>query len=122
MLAKKVWLTIGFFWIAVVFYLSLGNVSGPVDIIGIDKLYHLITYCFLSIWFLQVSKKTSYVVSVVLFFILMGVGLEFLQALTPHRMFEYYDMIANTIGVLIGYGLSFTILGNVLNSLVLKKY
>ena len=118
---KKIWLSIGFVWVAIVFYLSLGHVSGPIDIVGIDKLYHLITYGFLSLWFLQVSKKNSYISATITLLIFMGVLLEFLQGMTPHRMFEYHDMIANSIGVIIGWALSFTKLGNVLN-LVVRSY
>ena len=115
---RNIWVALGIVWIIIVFYLSLGKVSGPIDVAGIDKVYHLVTYCCLSIWFLQLSKKLSFIISVIVFFILMGVGLEFLQALTPYRMFEYNDMIANSIGVILGYGLSITRLGNILELII----
>lgn len=36
-------------------------------------------------------------------FILMGIGLEFLQAQTAYRTYEVADMVSNTAGVLIAW-------------------
>jgi len=36
-------------------------------------------------------------------FILMGIALEFLQGMTGYRTFDVFDMIANTIGVALGW-------------------
>ena len=44
----------------------------------------------------------------------MGVALEFLQGMTDYRTFEIADMIANTIGAVLGWGLAQTPLRNVL--------
>ena len=44
----------------------------------------------------------------------LGVGLEFLQALTPHRTFDPVDMVANALGVALGLALTSTLLGRTL--------
>ncbi|MBA4382695.1 MAG: hypothetical protein C0406_09035, partial [Sideroxydans sp.] len=50
-------------------------------------------------------------------FVVMGVGIEILQGLSGYRYFEYADMLANTTGVLIGFGLAHTWMGRILNKL-----
>ncbi len=44
----------------------------------------------------------------------MGISLEILQGMGQVRQFEYYDMLANTIGVLIGMVMILMPLANVL--------
>jgi len=36
-------------------------------------------------------------------FILMGIALEFLQGMTGTRSFEVFDMVANSVGVALGW-------------------
>lgn len=36
--------------------------------------------------------------------IAMGIGLEFAQGQLGYRTYEVFDMVANTLGVLIGWG------------------
>jgi glycopeptide antibiotics resistance protein len=50
-------------------------------------------------------------------FVVMGVGIEILQGMGGFRYFEYTDMLANSTGVLIGWGLAHTRMGRVLLSL-----
>jgi glycopeptide antibiotics resistance protein len=33
----------------------------------------------------------------------MGIGLEFIQGMLGYRTYEVFDMLANTIGVLLGW-------------------
>jgi len=43
-----------------------------------------------------------------IFFVsLFGIGIEFVQYFTPHRVFDVYDIFANFIGVLLGSGAYF---------------
>lgn len=112
-----IWWTIGWAWVALVWYLSL--TSNPVDIdLGTtfnDKIGHTIAYAWLMFWFgnLYVSgfARNSYAV----IFILMGVLLEVLQGgMGGIRQFSYADMLANTAGVAFAYLLVLSTPGYVL--------
>jgi VanZ family protein len=71
-----------------------------------DKLIHLFSfgllmYCFCLIW------KQNYIRIILgIFFIMLGVGLEMLQAPVGGGQFEFGDIIANTLGVAIGFFLT----------------
>ena len=36
-------------------------------------------------------------------FILMGIGIEYLQRMTGYRTFDVFDMLANAVGVVLGW-------------------
>ena len=85
-------------------YLSLANLKGKViSLSNIDKLYHALAYFSLTVvWLLVFIRKEKKKVVIILC-IAFGVLMEFLQSnLTDYRSFEYLDMLANTVGVLIG--------------------
>jgi glycopeptide antibiotics resistance protein len=79
-----------------------------------DKFAHLAAYVGLSFWFGMLFGGRGRQLGVALGFAAMGVALEFLQGLTDYRTFEIADMIANTIGAVLGWGLAQTPLRNVL--------
>jgi VanZ family protein len=68
-----------------------------------DKVRHFIAYFILMFWFSQLYKTVNVRIFYVLFFILLGVVLEILQGLGGVRYFEYYDMLANTLGVVFAW-------------------
>lgn len=107
---RKLWLIIGYFLIALVVYLSL--TSSPVDIDTDlpfqDKLFHTLAYFTLMIWFLQIYHVKHDVFQWVIFFLCLGLLLEYLQSFDPKRYSEVGDMVANTLGVMLGAGLSMT--------------
>ncbi len=112
---RKLWLSIGWLLIALVAYLSL--ISGPptIDITGSDKVVHLLTYGALMLWFLQlypVSRRPF----MALGFIAMGIVLEVLQGFTPDRDTDYLDVVANTVGVMLGWSLGKTRLSRTLEA------
>lgn len=94
------WLAVGWLLVAWVIYLSL--TSSPVQTPGIlygDKLGHLIAYFVLMTWFAQLYMRARHGFILVCF-VLLGIGMEFIQGTTPHRSFEYADMVANSLGAL----------------------
>jgi VanZ family protein len=115
---RRVWLALGWLWVAAVFYLSLmPHPSEPISFAGVDKLEHGLTYAMLMLWFCQGYVEFRLRIRLFLSLVAMGVGIEFLQGLGSYRFFEYSDMLANTIGVLIGWGLAQTRMGYVLRKL-----
>jgi len=110
---RSVWLALGWLWVAAVFYLSLmPHPPEPVSFNGVDKFEHALAYALLMLWFCQLYSERR--IRLFLPFVAMGVGIEILQGMSGYRYFEYSDMLANTTGVLIGWGLAQTGLGSVL--------
>ena len=100
----NLWLILGVFLIATIIYLSL--TSRPLDIVSFnmsDKLGHLLAYFSLMAWFGQIYTTKSQHILLALGFCLMGALLEGLQFLGGRRMFEYNDMMANMLGVSVGW-------------------
>jgi VanZ family protein len=107
---RKLWLLIGYLLITVVVFLSL--TSSPVDIDTDlpyqDKLFHVLAYFTLTFWFMQIYHLRRDVIRWVLFFLALGVLLEYLQSFDPERYSEVGDMAANTLGVIAALILSRT--------------
>ena len=71
-----------------------------------DKYLHTTAYFFLSlVWYFALQKKIkkrTFKVLLILFLIIYGIILEALQGgLTNYRTADFYDIIANSVGVLI---------------------
>lgn len=73
-----------------------------------DKIGHLLAYASLTGWFSQLYARFSMQLWIFLAFVIMGVGLEIIQGMGGVRMFEYADMLANTLGAVLGWVLSRT--------------
>ena len=83
-------------------YLSLTPKPPQIDL-GIDffdKISHFIAYAVMMGWFIQLYSIFRTRMSYAVGFIVMGVVIEILQGMGPARMFEYADMLANSLGVL----------------------
>lgn len=111
----RLWFWIGVLLTASIILLSLINPPDQVKAVLLnDKLAHTLAYVVLMGWFAQIfHHRTARVVFVVIF-VSMGIGIEFLQGMTPHRQFELLDMAANTTGVLLAWILTYTWMGSVL--------
>ena len=74
-----------------------------------DKSEHLVAYALLAAGAVQLfARRLSWAVVCVLL-VLMGIGLEYLQAaMKLGRMLDRADALANTLGVLIGLATAFT--------------
>src|SRR2546430_4462348 len=108
---RRIWFLLGWGMVVTVVVLSLI----PLDVdLGNnrDKLAHFAAYGGLSFWFGMLVDGRGRQLGVALAFAAMGVGLEFLQGLTPYRSFDPFDMIANAIGAALGWGLTQTPLRN----------
>ena len=102
------WLSVGIGLVGAVIYLSL---TPPVIVSFAfnDKVGHFLAYAVLMGWFGQIFNGRLALLFFALGFALMGVSLEFIQGMGHFRHFEYADMVANTIGVVLGLLLTTTI-------------
>lgn len=98
---RRLWLAIGWLGVAGVVWLSLtGKPPVTLDFAWGDKVGHVAAYGVLMGWFARLlSRRGGMLYSLLL--IAMGVLLEFLQRLTG-RTFEWADMAADVMGVVVG--------------------
>lgn len=99
------WLAIGWLMVVSICYVSLTPSPPEIDIgfKHLDKIEHLSAYFILMFWFSLLYEIKSHRLIFVLFFVVMGVGIEILQGLGGVRYFEYYDMLANSLGVALAW-------------------
>jgi len=114
----NLWLSIGWIMVFLLSYFSL--VSNPpefnIKFEYFDKVRHFFAYFILMFWFSQIYKTSKFRLFYFLFFILMGIVLEILQGLGGVRYFEYYDMLANSLGVALAWIITKGSLKNILLS------
>ena len=104
---KKFILPVSITYTLVLLVLSLVNINKISDI-GVayqDKFYHIIAYFLLAIfWNLALNKRNlkRRIVYIALASIMFGIIIETLQgSLTSHRANDVFDIVANTLGVII---------------------
>ncbi len=111
---RKAWLALGWLWVAALVYISLmRDPPDPVRFLNADKLEHVLAYCLLMLWFCQVYVRRTQRLFAAALLIAMGIAMEFLQGMTGYRSFQYADMLANSIGVLLGWAWARTALGHI---------
>ena len=107
----------GFIWLIIIFLLGLTpGESMPEtnlwDMLSFDKLAHFAIFAILTVlWIIGLTKQYAYMSLrfnaekvAVIGSIAVSLLLELFQAFIPGRSFEYYDMLANTLGVFLGLG------------------
>ena len=109
---KPVWLVIGFLLIAFVVQQTLTASPVSPGISVSDKVLHFAGYFILMGWFMLIFHQARAKLVCAVLFILMGVGLEYLQGMGGIRHYEVNDMLANGLGVLGAWAVSFTRLSN----------
>ena len=100
------WLASAWLLVGAVVYLSLARLDIDIPAAQGDKLGHVLAYAVLTFWFMQVYLRLASRAAIVLSLVVLGVALEFAQAYTGYRNFEYADMAANAAGVMVGWILS----------------
>ncbi len=109
------WLTLGFLMVSAVTVLSLIDLPDQVQKVMLhDKIAHLIAYAGLMGWFVQIFRHDLTRLVLLLAFVSLGVGVEFVQGMVPSRQFEVLDMIANSSGALLSWALAYTRIGQIL--------
>jgi len=109
---RHVWLAGGWLLVGLIVYLSLTpHPPEPLSFPNADKLEHGMAYSLLSLWFCQIYLSSSSRMLVLAALIGLGIGLEFVQGWTGYRFFDVWDMVANSIGVMLGFLLVLTPFG-----------
>ena len=107
-------MAVGFGLVLLVIYLSLTPQPPHVpDFEGID-VGHVFAYFTLMAWWAQLVRPGQGRVIAAVALIGLGVGLEYVQALTPYRVFDVNDMRDDSIGVIAAYLATLSSLGEVL--------
>lgn len=106
----RVWSAIGWLMIVVVIVGSL--IPGPaVSVVGVnDKVMHAGTYLILMVWFAGFCRRGLYP-AIAGALLALGMALDLLQLLTETRLFDWYDIAMNGIGVIVGLVSSVLLLG-----------
>ena len=101
----KLWLAIGVGMLVAVAVVSL--IPAP-DVGVSDKISHLLTYFLLAGWFGLLARNPVILGWTVVALIVYGMIIELLQGQTGYRFAEWGDVIANSLGCLVGATLYFT--------------
>ena len=103
---RALWLSLGWLLVALVIYLSLRDAPTPLTEDVGDKLPHLLAYGVLMVWFANLysshGRRRAYAGG----FVCLGIVLEFAQQSTGYRVLELGDMLANGLGVALGWALA----------------
>lgn len=103
-------LSIGWLLVLAVTVLSLIPVEADLSE-GRDKWSHWLAYGSLMLWFSMLHTRHAMRVRMALALVAMGVVIEFLQGQTGYRSFDVHDMGANALGVLSGWAVALTPMG-----------
>ncbi len=113
---RFIWLAFGYGLVTMVIFLSL--TSQPVDLeLSFpyeDKFFHALAYFVLMAWFAQIYHDKFQRNMIAVVFVFMGASLEYLQSFDPARYSEFGDIIANAVGVSLGFALALTNAKNIL--------
>jgi VanZ family protein len=75
---------------------------------GGDKLIHLFAYFVMMLWFGLIYLPGRAYKNLGIGLIMMGLILELIQGVTSYRTLSYLDMLANALGVSLGWLLART--------------
>jgi len=84
-------------------WLSLTPSPPTIDVDQGDKLGHFAAYGLLMFVFCQIYVLSRTRLVYAAGFVAMGIALEFLQGMTVYRTFDVFDMLANAVGVVLGW-------------------
>jgi len=105
-LKRQILVALGWTCVAGIVWLSLTPSPPSVGFETSDKAGHFLAYGLLMLWFCLLYSKPITRLAYAVGFVAMGVGLEFFQGALGHRTYEMVDIVADTIGVLLGWGLA----------------
>ncbi len=100
---RRFLLIIGWGLVGVIWWLSLTPHPPHIDFEQSDKVGHFLAYGGTMFWFCLVYRTSRVRLAYAAGFIAMGIAIEFIQGWTGYRDFEVYDMVADALGVVLGW-------------------
>ena len=105
----KIWVTLGWALVGLVIFLSVTpRAPETLGFHGGDKLLHLVAYAIMMLWFgfIYLPGRTYQNLGIIL--IAIGIALELIQGIIGQRFMSFLDMVANGVGVSLGWLLAKT--------------
>ena len=106
---RRALLIVGWCFVAVIWWLSLTPQPPHVDFEQSDKVGHFLAYGGTMFWFCLVYRRPRTRLMYAIAFIAMGIAIEYIQRWTGYRSFEVYDMVADALGVLLGWAVAIAV-------------
>jgi len=110
-----IWRIAGWLGIAAIITLSLMPLQLDMAVDNGDKFGHLASYGLVTLWLTQPYTGLHQRIWLVVGMVALGIALEFAQHATGYRSFEVADMVADALGVTIGWLLAPPRLPNLLS-------
>ncbi|HEY9446526.1 MAG TPA: VanZ family protein [Burkholderiales bacterium] len=101
---RAAWLAIGWLLVMLVIYLSVTPRPPEIPLDEGDKFGHVLAYATLMVWFGQLYTGSRRVLALA-GIVALGVALEYVQRAIGYRVFDLWDMAADTAGALTGLAL-----------------
>jgi VanZ family protein len=103
---RRISIAIGWCLVGVIWWLSLTPQPPHVDFEQSDKVGHFLAYGGTMFWFCLIYRRARTRLAYAALFIAMGVAIEYIQRWTGYRSFEVYDMLADAVGVILGWAVA----------------
>jgi len=97
------WQAAGWLGIGLIVSLSLTPAPPQIGVENGDKLGHLAAYGLVTLWFAQAYAGLRHRIWLAAGMVALGVAMEYAQGATGYRSFEVVDMVADALGVAIGW-------------------
>ncbi|HEX9390204.1 MAG TPA: VanZ family protein [Usitatibacteraceae bacterium] len=114
---RRLWLIGGIAILLLLWVLSLIPQPPTFGVKNEDKLFHAVAYGGTMWWWGQYWPALRRRFQLAIVFTLMGIAVEFIQGWTGWRTFDTHDMVANGIGVLLGWAMVQSPAGSLLSYL-----
>ncbi|MDA8255911.1 MAG: VanZ family protein [Betaproteobacteria bacterium] len=98
---QRLWRGLGWLGVVVTLMVSLMPPALEVGSGHTDKIVHLAGYAVLMFWWAQLVTRQRWKLALAI--VLFGLAIEGLQGLTPDRLPDLLDALANSGGVLLGW-------------------
>lgn len=100
--------------VGLIVYGSLSSSPFTQEISMGDKSQHFVAYFVTMGWFAQLYPNSGRLFAQGVFLVVLAVVLESIQLANVNRVYEFFDIVASAIGVLLGFVVPKTLLHRVL--------
>jgi len=97
------WKAAGWLLVLAIIAFSLAPAPPHLNLEQGDKLGHLAAYGLVTLWFAQPYTGLRQRIWLAIGMVALGIALEYAQHATGYRSFEVADMVADALGVAIGW-------------------